>query len=57
MKAKKKEIAELDPAALGVDLAPRLTVLKTIEPQGRKAGVKVSSAADLVSHLKTAGVL
>jgi electron transfer flavoprotein beta subunit len=57
MKAKKKEIAELDPGALGVDLVPRLTVLKTVEPQGRKAGVKVASAADLVSQLKTAGVL
>jgi electron transfer flavoprotein beta subunit len=57
MKAKKKEIAELDPGALGVDLVPRLTVLKTVEPQGRKAGVKVASAADLVSQLKIAGVL
>ncbi len=32
MKAKKKEITEVDPASLGVDLAPRLTVLKTVEP-------------------------
>jgi electron transfer flavoprotein beta subunit len=58
MKAKKKEIAELDPASLGLDLAPRLTVLKTVEPGGRKAGVKVGSAAELVEKLrKEAGVI
>jgi electron transfer flavoprotein beta subunit len=58
MKAKKKEITEVDPATLGVDLAPRLTVLKTVEPSGRKAGVKVGSAAELVEKLrKEAGVI
>jgi electron transfer flavoprotein beta subunit len=58
MKAKKKEILEMDPAAMGIDLAPRLTVLKTVEPVGRKAGIKVASAAELVAKLKTeAGVL
>jgi electron transfer flavoprotein beta subunit len=58
MKAKKKEILEVDPASLGVDLTPRLTVLKTVEPGGRKAGVKVSSAAELVQKLrKEAGVI
>jgi electron transfer flavoprotein beta subunit len=58
MKAKKKEITEVDPASLGVDLAPRLKVLKTVEPGGRKAGVKVGSAAELVEKLrKEAGVI
>ena len=41
----------------GVDVAPRLKVLKTVEPAGRSAGVKVANAAELVSKLKTAGVI
>src|SRR6059058_5879029 len=45
MKAKKKPLAETSPEALGVDMAQRLKVLKTVEPGGRKAGVKVSSVA------------
>jgi len=58
MKAKKKPIAEKTPAALGVDIAPRIEVLKTFEPPARKAGVKVASVAELVSKLKNeAGVL
>jgi electron transfer flavoprotein beta subunit len=58
MKAKKKPLDETSPEALGVDVAPRLKVLKTAEPGGRKAGVKVGSVAELVSKLKTeAGVL
>jgi len=58
MKAKKKPLDETSPEALGVDVAPRLKVLKTAEPGGRKAGVKVGSVAELVSRLKTeAGVL
>ena len=45
-------------ADVGVDLTPRLEVLKTTEPAGRKAGVKVKDVAELVSKLKTeAGVL
>jgi electron transfer flavoprotein beta subunit len=52
MKAKKKPIAETSPETLGVDVAPRLKVLKTVEPGGRKAGVKVLSVADLVEKLK-----
>ena len=42
MKAKKKPLDETSPEALGVDVAPRLKVLKTVEPGGRKAGVKVA---------------
>jgi electron transfer flavoprotein beta subunit len=58
MKAKKKPIAEKTAADLGVDAAPRLKVLKTTEPPGRKAGVKVKTVAELVSKLRDeAGVL
>jgi electron transfer flavoprotein beta subunit len=58
MKAKKKPIDEKTPAGVGVDVAPRLDVLKTVDPPGRKAGVKVASVAELVAKLKNeAGVL
>lgn len=58
MKAKKKPIAEKTAADFGVDVSPRLEVLKTVEPGGRKAGVKVKDVAELVSKLKNeAGVL
>ncbi len=58
MKAKKKPITEKTPADYGVDVAPRLTVLKTTEPASRKAGAKVGSVAELVGKLKNeAGVL
>jgi electron transfer flavoprotein beta subunit len=58
MKAKKKPIAEKTPADYSVDVAPRLKVIKTSEPSGRKAGVKVKSVAELVSKLREeAGVI
>ncbi len=57
MKAKKKEIASKTVADYGVDVAPRLKVVKVAEPAKRSAGIKLESAADLVSKLKTAGVL
>ncbi|MGL4322999.1 MAG: electron transfer flavoprotein subunit beta/FixA family protein [Beijerinckiaceae bacterium] len=57
MKAKKKPIDETTPEALGVDIAPRLRVLKTTEPAGRKAGVKVGSVGELVEKLKADGIL
>jgi electron transfer flavoprotein beta subunit len=58
MKAKKKPIDEKTPEAYGVDVTPRLEVLKTVEPERRKSGVKVTSVADLVGKLKNeAGVL
>ena len=58
MKAKKKPLDEKSPADYGVDVAPRLKVLKTAEPAGRSAGVKVGSVAELVSKLKNeAGVI
>jgi electron transfer flavoprotein beta subunit len=58
MKAKKKPIEDKTPDAYGVDAKPRLTVVKTSEPPGRKSGVKVGSVAELVGKLKDeAGVL
>ncbi|KQV31500.1 electron transfer flavoprotein subunit beta [Rhizobium sp. Root1203] len=58
MKAKKKPLDKKTPADFGVDTSPRLKIVATEEPSGRKAGVKVSSVADLVAKLKTeAGVL
>jgi electron transfer flavoprotein beta subunit len=58
MKAKKKPLDETSPEALGIDVSPRLKVLKTVEPGGRKAGVKVASVGELVKKLKVeAGVL
>ena len=58
MKAKKKPLDEKAPGDYGVDTAPRLKVLKTEEPEGRKAGVKVADVAELVDKLKNeAGVL
>ncbi len=52
MKAKKKPIDETSPGALGVDIAPRLTVLKTEEPTPRKAGQIVGSVSELVAKLR-----
>ena len=52
MKAKKKEIAEITPEELGVDIAPRLTTLKVTEPPQREGGIKVETVAELVDKLK-----
>jgi electron transfer flavoprotein beta subunit len=58
MKAKKKPLDIKKPADLGVDIVPRLKVLKTTEPPTRKSGVKVATAAELVAKLKSeAGVI
>jgi electron transfer flavoprotein beta subunit len=58
MKAKKKPIADKTPADYGIDIAPRLEILKTTEPPARKAGAKVGSVAELVGKLKDeAGIL
>jgi electron transfer flavoprotein beta subunit len=53
MKAKKKPIEELTPAALGVDVTPRLKVLKVAEPAKRAGGAKVKTIAELVEKLHT----
>jgi len=52
MKAKKKPLDTLDPAGLGVDVAPRLATLKVVEPPKRKGGGRVADVAELVSKLK-----
>lgn len=57
MKAKKKPLDEKAVDAYGVDLSPRVRILKTAEPAARKAGIKVADAAELVAKLKEAGVL
>lgn len=58
MKAKKKPLDKKSVTDFGVDITPRIEVLKTEEPAGRKAGVKVESVAELVDKLKNeAGVL
>ncbi len=57
MKAKKKPLDEKTAADLGVDVTPRLTVLKTAEPAARAAGIKVGSVDELVTKLKDAGVV
>lgn len=57
IKAKKKDVAVKEPADFGVDVQPRLEVLKTAEPATRSAGVKVGSVGELVAKLKEAGVV
>lgn len=57
MKAKKKPLDTRKASDYGVDIAPRLKVVKTVEPPPRKAGVKVANAAELVAKLKEAGTL
>jgi len=52
MKARKKPIDEKTPDAYGIDLSPRLEVLRTAEPPGRKAGVTVKTVGELVDKLK-----
>jgi len=57
MKAKKKPLDVKELGSLGVDTAAKLKVVKVTEPPKRSAGIKVETAGDLVSKLKTAGVL
>jgi len=58
MKAKKKPLEEKTPADYGVDVAPRLTVVKTTEPAERAAGIMVGSVDELLTKLKDeAGVI
>jgi electron transfer flavoprotein beta subunit len=52
MKAKKKPLDTLTPDELGVDVAPRLTTLRVVEPAKRQAGVKVADVAELVGKLR-----
>ena len=58
MKAKKKPIDEKSPGDYGVDIAPKLKVLKVTEPPKRQAGIKVKTVAELLDKLKNeAGVI
>jgi electron transfer flavoprotein beta subunit len=52
MKAKKKTLDVFKPADLGVDVTPRIKILKVSEPPKRSAGIKVPDVATLVSKLK-----
>ena len=52
MKAKKKPLDTLTPVQLGVDVTPRLTTLKVVEPAKRKGGGKVADVAELVAKLR-----
>ncbi len=51
MKAKKKPLDTMTPEDLGVDVTPRLSVLKVIEPPVREAGIRVNTVAELVDKL------
>ncbi len=57
MKAKKKPLEEKTAADYGVDVSPRLEVVKTAEPAARKAGIMVGSIDELVTKLKDLGVV
>jgi len=52
MKAKKKPLETTNPAALGVDVTPRITTLKVVEPPKRKGGGKVADVKELVAKLR-----
>jgi electron transfer flavoprotein beta subunit len=52
IKAKKKPLETMRPEALGVDVAPRLKLLRMTDPPKRQAGAKLTSAAELVDRLK-----
>ncbi len=57
MKAKSKPIAAKTPADYGVDVTPRLAVLKVVEPAKRQAGIKVKTVDELVEKLKAMGAV
>ncbi len=58
MKAKKKQLDEIEAETLGISIEPRLKIIRTVEPSARKAGIKVKSAVELVEKLRTvSGVL
>ncbi len=57
MKAKKKVIDTKSPADYGVDVTPRLSVVKVAEPKKREAGEKVADVDTLIAKLKSAGAI
>ena len=56
MKAKSKPMAQKTPADFGVDVSPRLTTLKVVEPGKRSAGIKVADVDELVMKLAAMGI-
>ncbi len=57
MKAKSKPLAQKTPEDYGVDIAPRLTILKVAEPPQRQAGIKVASVDELIDKIRATGVI
>ena len=57
MKAKKKPLDEKTAADYGVDVTPRLEIVKTAEPAERQAGEMVGSVDELVAKLKEKGIV
>ena len=57
LKARSKPLDQTDPGALGVDVAPRLKVLRTEEPPARKAGIIVASVDELIDRLRAQALL
>ena len=53
MKARQKPIATLTPEALGVEVSPRLAILKVVEPPKRQGGIRVADVSELLTRLKT----
>jgi electron transfer flavoprotein beta subunit len=56
MKAKSKPMAQKTPADYGVDVSPRITTLKVVEPGKRQAGIKVADVDELVTKLAAMGI-
>ena len=52
MKARKKKVAKMTPAEMGVDIAPRITVLEVSNPPVRQAGITVADVDELIAKLK-----
>jgi len=57
MKAKKKPLEKVTPSDLGIELKPRLEILKVTEPPTREAGVKVENVDEMIAKLKELGAL
>ena len=57
LRLKSKPLAQKTPEEYGVDITPRLSVLKVVEPSKRQAGVKVGSVDELIDKLRATGVV
>ena len=56
MKAKSKPMAQKTPADYGIDVTPRVSTLKVVEPGKRQAGIKVADVDELVTKLAAMGI-